>query len=183
MKQILFFILLSSSVYAQVNQRRGYTNHTEMGILLGRVAFNNQPAISKASFSALTFNGYRFIPALAVGLTLGVDAYRTQMIVPLSLGLRGDFLKNQKVTPFYALDVGKGMTGLIKNNTLSYKRGGLHLNPALGLRFATGGGSSLSWSVGYKRQLLSSGIENGYGEGLYYDYAYNRFSMRMGMSF
>ncbi len=176
-------LLLNLVGYGQVNQQRGYANDSQMGVLLGQVSVNNNSPMSKTSFTASSFNGYRFTPALATGLTVGLDSYRGNLILPISLGLRGDFLKNKKVTPYYALDLGKGMTWLARDNSLDDKKGGLHLNPALGLRFATGSGAAITWSVGYKRQILSSGLALNEQEGVYYDYTYNRISIRMGISF
>ncbi len=185
MKGVLFVMMLYLSVcgYGQVNQQRGYTNDTQMGVLLGQVSPNNSSPMSKTSFTASTFNGYRLTHALAAGLTVGLDSYKGNLILPISLGFRGDWLKNKKVTPYYSLDVGKGMTWLAKDTNLDYKKSGLHLNPALGLRFATHNGTAITWSVGYKRQILSSGQEFNEQEGVYYDYAYNRISIRMGISF
>ncbi|MDQ1087069.1 MULTISPECIES: hypothetical protein [unclassified Siphonobacter] len=180
---LLAMLCLSGFCYGQVNQKKGYTNTSEMGVLLGQVGPNNSSPVSKTSFTASSFNGYRLMHWLAAGITVGLDSYKGNLMVPISLGLRGDILKNKTVTPFYALDIGKGMTWLARDPSLDFKRGGLHLNPAIGLRFATNSGTAITWSVGYKRQILESGRYFGEDQGTYYDYAYNRISIKMGMSF
>lgn len=175
--------LLPLTGMAQTPARKGFTSQMEMGVLLGQVSAQNEAPISKTSFTASLFNGYRFFPALAVGVTIGADWYRTKTVVPLSVGIRGDFLKNQKVTPYYAVDVGKGMTWFMKDKTLTGQTAGIHINPALGIRIAMGGRSSMTWSVGYKYQTLSGRRDMSFGEYTATEYNYNRVSLRMGMSF
>ena len=185
MKRLLWILagLLPLAGTAQTPAKRGFTSQIEMGVLLGQVSTDNNAPSSRTSFTASLFNGYRIFPALAAGITVGADWYRTKTVIPLSVGLRGDFLRNAKVTPFYAIDVGKGMTWFMRDKTLTEQRGGWHINPALGIRIATGGRSSITWSIGYKYQELYGRRDLSMDEYIATDYHYNRMSLRMGMSF
>ncbi len=169
---------------APVPFRKGFLNHTEIGTLLGGVAAPNQPGVvfNRSSFTASSFNGYRFARGLAVGVTVGVDWFARNAMLPVSLGLRGE-LGRRRVSPFYAFDAGYGLTWLARSEGAKME-GGLHLNPALGLRFALNGGAALTWSLGYKHQRVSSLVE---GPAVDYsvrqDYRYNRLALKVGMTF
>lgn len=164
--------------------RRGYVNHTELGTLLGSVAVPFQPndVYTRSSFTASSFNGYRFARGLAVGATVGVDWYARNAVVPLSLGLRGDMARS-RISPFYAFDAGYAVASLAKGNDVDFD-GGLHLNPALGLRFGLNSGAALTWSIGYKYQQARTILENPTGFSRTENgYKYNRLALKVGMSF
>lgn len=164
--------------------RKGYVNHTELGTLLGavNVPFQSNEVYTRSSFTASSFNGYRFARGLAVGATVGVDWYARNAVVPLSLGLRGD-LARSRASPFYALDAGYAVASLAKGDDVDFD-GGLHLNPALGLRFTLNGGAALTWSIGYKYQRARTILENPNGFSRTENvYNYNRLALKVGMSF
>jgi len=164
--------------------RKGYVNHTELGTLLGAVKapFQSNEVYTRSSFTASSFNGYRFRRGLAVGATVGVDWYARNAVVPLSLGLRGDVARS-RVSPFYALDAGYAVASLAKGEGVNFD-GGLHLNPAIGLRFALNGGAALTWSIGYKYQRARTVFENANGFSRTENvYNYNRLALKVGMSF
>lgn len=197
MKYLLFCLLLTGRTFdicAQpppaptkqrqaVPVRKGYANHTELGTLLGAVAAPFQPndVYSQSSFTASSFNGYRFSRLLAVGATVGVDWYARNAVVPLSLGVRGDVARS-RVSPFYAFDAGYAVVSLAKGKDADFN-GALHLNPALGLRFALNGGAALTWSIGYKYQRASTVVENAGVNRIENTYRYNRLALKVGMSF
>lgn len=195
MKTILaFFALLSSPLLQaqdrlpqQLAIRKGFYNHTELGTLLGRVAIpNNGAAYTRSSFTASTFNGYRFTRALIAGATVGVDWYARNAVVPVSLGLRGDMGKG-RVSPCFALDVGYGLSWLMRPGEVTGAEvdvsGGLHLNPALGVRIATGNDTALILSLGYKHQRVSSKTQYDGGSTVVDEFNYNRLALKVGMSF
>ncbi|MBC7891806.1 MAG: hypothetical protein H7Y12_06305, partial [Sphingobacteriaceae bacterium] len=95
-------------------------------------------------------------------------------------GLRGDLGKG-RVSPFYALDAGYGLW--LNRPADVNAKGGLHLNPALGFRIATGNGTALSWSIGYKFQRASTLLEGTNEYSVRQDYRYNRLVLKMGISF
>lgn len=163
--------------------RKGYVNHTELGTLLGavKVPFQTNEVYTRSSFTASSFNGYRFARGLAVGATVGVDWYARNAVVPLSLGLRGDMARS-RVSPFYALDAGYAVASLAKGDDVDFD-GGLHLNPALGLRFALNGGAALTWSIGYKYQRVTKFTESTGTLSIVNQYSYNRLALKVGMSF
>ncbi|MFT4031340.1 MAG: hypothetical protein QM669_02890 [Siphonobacter sp.] len=182
---LLLFLLSSINGQGQFMRTRGYTNYTELGILFGKEKVGEtNPSQSRAVATVQSFNGYRLYTGLVVGATVGIDWYNSEkMIVPLSIGFRGDFSKKHRVTPYYALDIGKGMMWLTNGDRYTTQKGGFHLGTALGLRITTGNGTALLWSIGYKRQAIEQYIDYGYGQGLTYDSKYKSISMRLGISF
>lgn len=193
MKYLLILLLLTGCPFdicaqsptrtAPLPWRRGFLNHTEIGTLLGGVVAPNQPGVvySRSSFTASSFNGYRFARWLAVGATVGVDWFARNAMLPVSLGLRGD-LGKRRVSPFYAFDAGYGLTWLAQRDGAKLT-GGLHLNPALGLRIALNGGGALTWSLGYKHQRVRSLVEGPNDYSVRQDYRYNRLALKVGMTF
>ncbi len=190
MKNFLLFLLLTGRAFDGFGQtpaprslpfHKGFFNQTEVGVLLGTVSLPYGGGnVSRASFTASSFNGYRFGRGLALGATVGVDWYASQAMLPLSMGLRGDLGKGA-VSPFYALDAGYGLW--LNRPADVNAKGGLHLNPALGLRIATGNGTALSWSIGYKFQRASTLMEGANEYSVRQDYRYNRLVLKMGISF
>ncbi|MCY7350833.1 MAG: hypothetical protein LH606_09205 [Cytophagaceae bacterium] len=196
MKKILFFALLSSPLLSlaqdrlprQLTVKKGFYNHTELGTLLGRVAypFDRSVVYSRSSFTANTFNGYRFSRGLIVGATVGVDWYARNAIIPVSVGLRGDMSRG-RVSPHYALDVGYGLARLTRRPEIVGAdvnlSGGLHVNPALGVRIATGNDTALILSIGYKYQYADVLTQFNAGNTIRNVYNYNRLALKVGMSF
>lgn len=185
MKKAIVWLALLTATAAQAQpdstfrwQHRGYINHTEMGMLLGHVS---TPA-SRANFTFTSFNGYRLHRSLAIGLTVGLDWYSTRLVTPISLGLRGDMGAARRVVPFYALDLGYGSMALMPKGLLSSLRGSYTFNPAIGLRLRNRYNNAFTWSVGFKKQEVSSRIELGSGQYIFQQHHYNRLTVRMGMS-
>ncbi len=150
---ILFWGRLNAQEIKTLTQKKGFVNHTEIGVLLGK---NYYGTTAKASFSANTFNGYRFNHRLAVGATIGLDWYNSVQVMPIALGLRGDLLKNKKSSPFYGLDAGYGLMFLSTKQEYETLKGGPMINPSIGYRFAIGNGNALSMSIGWKHQITYS---------------------------
>jgi hypothetical protein len=163
--------------------RRGYHNITEAGLLLGHVNVGGNRLTSRTAVTLSSFNGYRLRQALAVGLTVGADWYATRILLPVSLGLRGDLTRGKRTALTYSLDAGKGLTWAMSRDGFSDLRGGLHLNPMLGIRLRSRNGTDFVWSAGYKHQYVQTELATGFGEKVVHDYRYNRFVFRAGMSF
>ncbi|MFN4146647.1 MAG: hypothetical protein ACK4GN_12545 [Runella sp.] len=188
MKPLLFFalILMSISVWAQFKPH--YTNMTEIGGLFGRVAYGTDQSSqvdNRLSLTIQSFNGVQLKPRLAVGATVGVDWYKTALLMPLAAGVRYDLVKSQKnVSLFGSLDAGHSVSWLHTDATGFRTRGGMMLNPGVGLKIGLKSGSALVMSLSYKRQnarvtkpLWWNEIEK------WEDRIYNRMALRLGVSF
>lgn len=137
--------------------KRSYTNHTEIGVLLGK-SFGGVTA--KANVSLQSFNGIRLTPKLAVGGIVGLDWYASAQVIPVGVGVRGTVFKAKKLNPFYGLDAGYGLMFASTKQENEKISGGLMLNPSVGMRVALGGGNALTWSIGWKHQSTYSSIDN-----------------------
>lgn len=184
---------VASGLHAQLP---AYTNQTEIGFLAGEPG-----GPSRAVFTVQTFNGLALTGGLAGGITAGVDVYPELILLPLSLGVRGDIFQ-AGVSPFYGIDVGYGFDWLENESEFNRYSGGLMLNPAVGVRIGTKSRSALLFSVGYKYQragyyraapflptspvlwytaseVLPPGVASVRNE----EYRFNRVSVRMGIRF
>lgn len=170
-----------------------FVNYTEVGGLFGRVVYPafagspNEVVENKLSLTLQTFNGVRLRSRLAVGGVVGIDWYANALLMPVGAGIRYDLARpNQKnVQVFASADVGYGLTWLNKSSTgYDLTRGGLMLNPGVGLRFGKPDKGAFVLSVSYKRQavestkpLQSNDIRRDESR------VYNRLAVRLGVSF
>lgn len=197
---------LAGSAQAQFPEAKRtypFVNYTEVGGLFGRVAYDMQTGSvwngttsvptytelveNRLNLTIQTFNGVRVRPRLAVGGVVGVDWYSTALLMPVGAGLRFDLARpNQKnVQVFAAADVGYGLTWLNKA-TAGYElsRGGLMLNPGLGLRLGKPGGGAFLLTFSYKRQTVEASLPLGWND-IRRDESrtYNRLAVRLGIAF
>jgi hypothetical protein len=190
------FILFSTLVFAQEKPvfKPHFVNMTEFGGLFGRVIYgvNNwngtfrDEVSNRLSFTLQTFNGVQLKPRLAVGGTVGIDWYRTALIMPIAAGVRYDLAKNktQKSSFYASLDAGYGFNWLNANPTKYTTSGGMMLNPGLGFRIGLKSQSALLISLSYKRQEVRVTKPLNWGEiDKYEDRVYNRMAFRVGVSF
>ncbi|MDQ6480400.1 hypothetical protein [Dyadobacter sp. LHD-138] len=186
---LLLIMLSLSFVMAQETPfKKKYINHTELGALVGRVKYAqggpDDRVESKVSITAQTFNGIQMSPRLGVGVTVGADWYKTALITPIAAGIRYD-LPSRGTARFFALaDAGYGFTWLHQDSDGFDTKGGLMINPGIGLRAGKPGASSVTISLTYKRQ------EAFVKKPAYYtqikrdeDRVYNRIAIRLGISF
>jgi len=186
---LLISVLVLNSIYAQdVTVKNKFVNHTEFGGLFGRVKYSNgsqQSTVdSKTSFTLQTFNGIRLGKKLDVGLTLGADWYKTALINPVAAGIRYDLSGKTNARFFLIADAGYGFTWLHQDSDGFKTKGGLMVNPGIGLRIGNIQSSSFTLSLTYKRQevsaekpLLWNQIER------VEERVYNRIAARIGISF
>ncbi|RYF74269.1 MAG: hypothetical protein EOO39_08925 [Cytophagaceae bacterium] len=170
-----------------------FVNYTELGGLFGRVVYptfagsSNEVVENKASLTLQTFNGVQVRPRLAVGGVVGVDWYAGALLMPIGAGVRYDLARpNQKnVNVFASADVGYGLTWLNKSSTGNdLTRGGLMVNPGIGLRFGKPDKGAFVMSVSYKRQNAEAAKPLQWND-IRRDESrvYNRLAVRLGMSF
>lgn len=184
---ILLTMLITSPLLAQYEQgfRKHYVNHTEFGVLLGRVTYGEQQfevTESKTNITAQTFNGIQLKENLAVGLTVGTDWYKGALVTPAALGVRYQFGKHPKGRFFALLDSGYGLTWFHKDNDGFESSGGWMVNPGIGM--GLGKKKGLTFSVSWKRQhlfvekpILGNQIDR------FEDRNFQRIVFRIGMAF
>lgn len=195
-----FFVLLgwgatAVSALAQIEiPRRPFVNYTEFGGLFGRVSYRvNTGVISesvdnKLSLTAQTFNGVQLGKQLAVGGIVGIDWYRSALLMPVGAGIRFDFVRHpRKNVRLYGMaDAGYALAWLHKGSTGYETKGGWMLNPGLGLRIGRpmSSASAFVLSISYKRQeaTVSKPIA---GNDISRTEArvYNRLALRLGVAF
>ena len=140
-----------------------------------------------SNFTFQHFTGYNVHKAIALGITVGFDYYRSNIITPLSIGVRSTLLPSRRISPIGNIDAGYGFIWKSYNDKSQKidKQGGPMLNPSVGLRIKLGeDGSSLNINVGYKIQ--KSKMENNQPEQQYYmtEYrSFERLSIRVGLGF
>ena len=197
MKKILTALVLTLlvvSAYAQEGAfKKRYLNHTEVGIMVGRVKYDpyagqggtlQNISENRTNLTLQLFNGVQYSPRLGVGVITGLDWYNSALVNPLGLGLRYD-LAGKKNTRLYAsADAGYGFTWFHQNSDGFDTRGGLMLNPGLGLRIGKPDGAAFTLSFSYKHQDVTV------DKPLLFDQSsrtearnYNRLLVKMGISF
>ncbi len=186
----------AQAIYAQfpVTKRvYPFVNYTEVGGLFGRVAYPdffgspNEVVENKLSLTLQTFNGVQVRPRLAVGGVVGVDWYANALLMPVGAGVRYDLAQpNPKnVQVFASADVGYGLTWLNKSSSgYELTKGGLMLNPGIGLRFGKPDKGAFVLSVSYKRQSVESTKPLQWNDIRREESrVYNRLAVRLGISF
>lgn len=139
------------------------------------------------NFTFQHFSGYKLNKVFAVGATGGFDYYRSNIITPLSLGLRTTIIPSRRISPIANFDIGYGFIWKNTNDKQNKidKNGGLMLNPSVGIRVKVGNdGSQLNINVGYK--LQESKVTNNRPAEEYFQTEYrsfNRLSIRLGLGF
>jgi hypothetical protein len=173
--------------YAQTDFKypytRGYQNITEVGLSVGyRSAVNEftNPGRS-VDFTLQTFNGYQFIPALAVGLTTAIDTYGSITLLPVALGIRGDITKT-RIRPYYGFDAGYALDWLSNPHLPVNQDGGFFWSPTLGLKFNSRKTHAFIFNLGYRNQIATAVTRSGNTTSTQNNH-YQRVSFRIGMSF
>jgi hypothetical protein len=190
---ITYTVGISSGLHAQnAVFKPHYVNMTEVGGLFGRVVYDvrwsvplAQEVQNRLSLTIQTFNGVQLKPRLAVGATVGVDWYKTALLTPIAAGVRYDLVSTPKnVHLFGTLDAGYGFNWLQVDGTGYDTKGGMMLNPGLGLKFGFKSGSAMLLSLTYKRQEAKVTKPLGWQEvEKWEDRVYNRMALRLGFMF
>lgn len=180
-------------VVERVERAHPFINYTELGGLFGRVAYSSgfgsptEQVENKVSLTIQTFNGVQLRPRLAVGGVVGIDWYANALLLPVGAGVRYDLTRAEQngVNLFVSTDVGYGLTWLNKASTGNeLTKGGLMLNPGLGLRFGRPGKGAFLLSLSYKRQVVDANKPLGWNDIRRDEHrVYNRLAVRLGLSF
>lgn len=173
--------------YAKANFKypytRGYQHITDVGISIGYKPTVNALSDPDRSVdvSIQTFNGYQFMPALAVGLTTAIDTYGSLTLLPVALGIRGDITKT-KVRPYYGLDAGYALDWLSNPHAVANQDGGFLWSPTLGLKFNSQKTHAFILNLGYRNQKATAETRSGNVTTTQHNH-YQRVLFRIGMSF
>ncbi len=165
-----------------LHKRKGFINMTELGILSGANAVDAFQPRRYSSMSFRTFDGYQFAPAFALGLTLGTDWYDQAILAPIALGIRGDLFRN-RITPFYALDLGYATTWFAEQNEQTSTKGGFAFALGLGIKIKMPSQTAMLLSLGYHHQELEV-LNQWWGwQSRLEKTTLNRMSLRVGFGF
>jgi hypothetical protein len=166
-----------------------FVNYTEVGGLFGRSISGTQVSEvvqNKLSLSLQTLNGVQLSKRLAVGAFVGVDWYKAALLMPVGGGVRWQLTQpsTRHVSVFASTDAGYALNWLHKSSTEYSLKGGLMMNPGIGLRFGKPENGGLILTVSYKRQAAQAEKPLRWGEVSRDEQrVYNRLAIRLGMSF
>ena len=149
-------------------KQKGFSNITEVHFALGSQLGNDN------IFCVQTVNGYQFNSILNAGVGIGLDYYiypgrvyynpsgtSFQSMIPIFADLRFNLLKGS-VKPFIIAAGGYSLIySSTKDNYITYK-GGLLLNPSVGVKIFVSSKIALNFSVGYRMQKYSYVINSQY---------------------
>lgn len=191
-RKILFTGLLLTIQWATMAQNEAKPTFasklihiTEIGILQGRSekVNNSLNGISRTDLTLIHFTGYKVGKSVAIGPFVGVDWYSAFQVMPVGIGIRGNFRGKKNVSPIFNLDTGYGGMWLNSTTNNQTNTGGLMINPMAGLNIGMGKETSLRISVGYKYQRIESYFDNGADTFTQYVNNYNRMAVRVGVEF
>jgi hypothetical protein len=168
-------------------KKTGYLNYIEAGVLSGTTqTITNWQTDYKAysTFSLQIFQGHQFHPAFGLGFTTGLDWYHNQTILPVALGIRGDF-SQKRITPTYGFDMGYGLGWLNEQkNNKTYSGGGLFALSG-GIKIRTLSQTSFLLSLGYRHQFARSNYDSpdAWGIDVENNETFNRLVLKFGVGF
>lgn len=191
LKLLLFFcgLMMSLSSEAQTLPKRlPFVNYTEVGGLFGRVISgtpNNEVVENKTNLTVQTLNGVKLTKRLAVGALVGVDWYNAALLMPVGAGLRFQLTQpsDRNVSVFASADAGYGLNWLNKSSTGYFVKGGLMLNPGIGLRLGKPNSGGLLLTLSYKHQKANVEKPLRWNEVVRDETRqYNRLTIRLGIN-
>lgn len=179
---------LSASQAQSVRSKWPFFHHSEVGGLFGRVVSGanlNEVVENRTNLSVQTLNGVRLNKRVAVGGLVGMDWYTGALLTPVGVGTRYQFTRpsDQNLSAFVSADAGYGFSWFDKSSTGYTVRGGLMLNPGVGIRLGKPGKGGFTVTFSYKRQEAQVEKPLRWGE-IKRDETriYNRLSIRVGVS-
>lgn len=136
-------------------QNLPYVNHLETGLLIGQVNDGD-----RSNFSLQSLHGVRINENHDFGFLIGFDRYPGAKIIPFGMGWRGTLRPANKVSLFAGLDLGYGSMLVERKevsewNQHSWFEGGLMVHPSAGFQFRKRKSSTMTFSLGYKRQEIT----------------------------
>lgn len=128
-------------------KKSGYINITEINFCpgIGDVKFRDfKVKNDDNSFGFRTINGYQLNEHLSLGIGIGIDKYKDATLMPITFDGRATILKG-KVSPVFTANVGYSVG-------LNDVKGGLIINPQIGVKTYISKSVAYIFNIGYKWQ-------------------------------
>jgi hypothetical protein len=195
MKQIIaIYICLMLGIGTVVAQdttefRKKYVNHTEFGGIFGRVKYGGGNGSAEAierklNVTAQMYQGVQLTKALSTGVTIGMDWYNTALINPIAVGARYDITRGKNARLYATADAGYGFAWFHDDPQDFETKGGLMVNPGIGIRYGKPGGSAFTIGLSWKRQEVDVTKPPLWAQTeRREERVYNRLTIKIGMSF
>jgi hypothetical protein len=146
-KENLPFDNSNSSEKVTDYKKSGFINISEVSfcpgvgnVKVGSYSFKNEDY----SFGFRTINGAQVNEHLSLGIGLGIDKYKNTSLLPITFDARATFLKG-KVSPVFTANIGYAIS-------LDGDKGGLVINPQIGVKAYISKTVAYLFNIGYKWQ-------------------------------
>ena len=156
-------------------KKEGYINHTGIDLLTG----GGKPAVR-----VRMVNGYQFSPNFSAGLGAGFVLYDDPLnLIPLFVDLKYKFLQ-ANTTPFVSFKGGYSFSVLPEEDgNIESHRGGVMINPSLGIQFELTTNVGLYLTSGYDIEHASFKQSGWNGRSIQTDIIYRRVQFGIGVMF
>lgn len=143
-KLFLSVVLALGAVFAQAQEEIRYQPEVELGYSVGVGDY------AAGRVNLKTVQGVRIGNHFSAGVGLGFDIYHDltescELIIPITLNLKGHLPINENVAPFVSLDLGYGIGATEGVSGL----GGFNWGPAVGIRY-----KKVKFELGYTSQRI-----------------------------
>jgi len=156
-------------------KKEGYINHTGIDLLTG----GGKPAVR-----GRMVNGYQFTPNFSAGFGAGFVLYDDPLnLIPLFVDLKYKFLQ-ANTTPFASFKGGYSFSVLPdEDNSIESHRGGIMINPSVGVQFELNSNVGLYLTSGYNIEHASFKQSGWNGRSIQTDIIYRRVEFGVGLTF
>jgi hypothetical protein len=166
---------------------KGYLNYLEAGVLSGTTRTTNfwlTENKTYSTFSLQIFQGHQFHPSIGLGFTTGLDFYHNQVILPVAIGIRGDF-SQKRITPVYAVDFGYGLGWLNEQKNNMTHSGGRVFALSTGIKIRTLSQTTFLFGIGFRQQLARTKLDaaDAWGISVENNETFNRLMLKVGIGF
>lgn len=154
------------------------------GVSITQLELDLLPGPETTSVGFRVATGYQFDSGLSAGIGTGFTFYHDPLsLVPVFLA--GSYrLSDSDLAPFFSLKLGYNISILSDTDTyVESHRGGLMLNPAVGVQIPTKYSFGLQLSAGYRLDRSGFNREGFDGRPIETDITYRRFMAGIGFSF
>lgn len=181
---LLFFLVLSLSAKAQIPETGQSANAKGLSVTQLEMILLPGPETTSVGFRIAT--GYRFESGLSASLGSGFTFYHDPLsLVPVYL--QGSYrlnTDNDAVSPFLSLKIGYNLSILTDIDTyVEQHRGGLMLNPSVGIRFPTDHAFGWYLSAGYHFDRSAFSYESWNARTIETHLSHRRFKAGIGIAF
>lgn len=181
---LMVLIILGMAVNAKAQLAENTKAKKSKGVSVTQLEMDLLPGPETTSVGFRIMTGYRFNPAFSAVIGSGFTFYHDPLsLVPVFLA--GSYrLSDSELAPFISLKIGYSISVLSDTDTyVESHRGGLMLNPALGVQVPTGHTFDLRFSAGYLLERSAYSFEGWDGRTVVTDISYRRFMAGIGIAF